>query len=197
MKKGDVMRGWLIGLIGLILLAGPARAEVRIHLFDTRTPVVTDQVFEEESWVLYQEGDSGYLFSVSRDRIEKLEIVRDGAVLTLQITSRGQRGFKDPIRPILLGVAQIRDKHLEELRKRYEEEVGKIGEAARAANEARQAAGALGPSEALFLLAIQRARAEKTLLEYIQVQFSQGKLLELVGQYRKDTGPKPKYYFHR
>lgn len=191
------MRGWLIGLIGLILLAGPARAEVRIHLFDTRTPVVTDQVFEEESWVLYQEGDSGYLFSVSRDRIEKLEIVRDGGVLTLQISSRGQRGFNGPTRGILLGIAQVRDKLLEELRKRYEEEVSKIGEAARAANEARQAAGERGSSEALFLLDIQRERAEKTRLEYLRVHASQEQLLELVGQYRQDTGPKPKYYFHR
>jgi len=188
------MRGWLIGLIGLAVATGPASAEVRIHLVDRTTPVVSGQVFEEEAWVLYEEGDSGYLFSVPRDRVEKLEMVQGGTVRTIEVTAPGQRVFRDFRRRIFSRVVEAQDKIVEEFRKRLQDEAGRVGAAASATNQARQAGGAEAAQEVRVTLDIQRERVNETIQEYKRAQEVLDRSLARFSKYRI-SGPKPTYYF--
>ncbi len=196
MKKGDVVRGWLIGLIGIAVFAAPVSAEVRIYVTGKAAPVVTAEIFEEDGWVLYEENGSGYLFSVPRDRIEKLEIVRDGAVQTVQIIEPAPPVFPDFRPRIWFTVAALQEKFKEELKKKRDEEVGKIAGAADAVNKARQAGDALAVLEARATLAVARDAARTVRDEYERALLWLRRTLEQVSTYR-DVGPKPKYYFYR
>ncbi len=206
MRGGDTMRGWLIGLIGLlwvVALAAPAGAEVRIHLFDKATPVVTDQVFEEEGWVLFQEADSGYLFSVPRERVEKLEIVQGGTVRTIQMTPSQQAGVRDSRRRVLLKILEAENKEADTIFKRLQDELRNMQTATSAATVASQPAApapgavkAVFPQEAQMALALQRERVSE-LFEDVSVV---GRRIERIFQQAekyKLSGPKPKYYFYR
>ena len=196
MRTSDVVRGWLVGLVGIAVLAVPASAEVRIYVTGKAAPVVTAEIFEEDGWVLYEENGSGYLFSVPRDRIEKLEIVRDGAVQTVQIIEPRQPVFPDFRRRIWLAVAALEAKFVEELKKKGVEEVGKIAGAADAANKARQAGDVLAFLEARRALAAASDAARTVSDEYERVLLGRMRTLEQTSMYR-DVGPKPKYYFYR
>ena len=196
MRTAKRVGGWLPGLALALALAGPAGAEVRVYLLDRTEPIMTAEVFEEGPWLFFREGESPYLFTVARDRVERLEIVRDGAVQTLQITPPGQAVFPDARRQILLTVAEIQDARVEELRKALEEEVSKIGAAASAVNQAREAAGALAVVEALQALQIQRERADQAHRHYHQARRDLDRTLGRVEVYQA-MGPKPRYYFYR
>ena len=196
MKTAKTPGGWLVGLALAFALAGPAGAEVKVYLLDRTEPVVTAEVFEEGPWLFYREGESPYLLTVARDRVERLEIVRDSAVQTLQITPPGQAAFPDARRQILLTVAGIQDARVEELRKVLEEEVSKIGAAASAVNQAREAAGILAAVEALQAMQIQRERADQALRQYNQARRGLDHTLGRVEVYRA-AGPTPRYYFYR
>ncbi len=199
MRKGDVMRGWLMGLTGLtgvLVLAPQVLAEVRIYVTGKTAPVVAAEILEEDGWVLYEENGSGYLFSVPRDRIEKLEIVRDGAVQTVQIIDPRQPVFPDFRRRIWLAVEALQAKVVEELKKRYEDEVGKIAGTADAANKAHQAGDVAASVEARLALDIARDRARIAREEYNRALAELRRTNAQVARYR-DVGPKPRYYFHR
>ncbi len=192
------MRGWLIGLIGVVALAGTARAEVRIHVFDQKTPLLTDQVFEEDAWVLYQEDESGYFFSVPRERVEKLEIVQDGAVQTIQITSSGEK-FRDFRRRVFMSVLDAEDKRVDAVFKRLQDELRNMGTAASAASAGSQQQGVAPANfsqEAQFALALQQERVTRLLEEATAAGRRMDRILQRAGKYDL-SGPKPKYYFYR
>jgi len=202
MKTGDVMRGWLIGLIGAVALVAPAAAEVRIHLVDRTTPVVTDQIFEEEAWVLYQEGDSGYLFSVPRERVERLEIVQGGAVRTIQMTPSKGETIRGSRRRILLKILEAENKEADTIFKRLQDELKNLATTTSAVTAAMQP-GASGPGAARAMsrqeaqvLGLQRERLTEVLGELTVVGLRIERILEQAAEY-KARGPKPKYYFHR
>ena len=202
MRTRDVLRPWLIGLIGIVALAVPADGEVRIHIFDKTTPVVSDQIFEEEAWVLYQEGDSGYLFSVPRERVEKLEIVQDGTVRTLPITSQDGR-FRDFRRQVFMAVLEVEDKRVDAVFKRLQDELRNMGTAASAATAGSQPRGpgaAPAPAtfsrEAEFALALQQERVARLLEEATAVGRRMDRILQRAGKY-EISGGKPRYYFYR
>ncbi len=195
------MRGWLIGLIGVVALAGTARAEVRIHVFDQKTPLLTGQVFEEDAWVLYQEDESGYFFSVPRERVEKLEIVQDGRVQTVQIAPSGEK-FRDSRRRVYLSILQAGDKQAEDVFKRLQDEVRNLG-TARAAGAASQPAGPGQPAvtgisseAALFALALQEEKVNRLLEEAAAIYRRNDRILQRAAR-DELSGSKPKYYFHR
>ncbi len=203
MKKGDVMRGWLIGLIGIVVATGSASAEVRIHLVDKTTPVVTDQIFEEEGWVLYQEGDSGYLFSVPRERVEKLEIAQGGAVRTIQMNPSEGGTFRDSRRRVLLSILGAENKEADAVFKRLQDELRNMQTATSAATVASQpgpsgpgAVPAMSPEEVRMALALQRERVSELLEEVSVVGRRVERIFQQAEKY-KGTGPKPKYYFYR
>lgn len=205
MKKGDVMRGWLIGLIGpiwVVALAVPAGAEVRIHLVDKTTPVVTEQIFEEEGWVLYQERDSGYLFSVPREQVAKLEIVQGGAVRTIQMTPSQEPTSRDSRRRVLLKILEAENKEADAIFKRLQDEVKNM-QATSAATAAPRpgasgpgAAGALSAPEVQMALALQHERVSELLEEVAVVGQRVERITQQTAKY-KISGPKPKYYFYR
>jgi len=203
MKTGDVMRGWLIGLIGAVALVAPAAAEVRIHLVDRTTPVVTDQIFEEEAWVLYQEGDSGYLFSVPRERVERLEIVQGGAVRTIQMTPSKGETIRGSRRRILLEILEAENKEADTIFKRLQDELKNLATTTSAVTVAAQpgasgpgAVRAMSPQEAQMALGLQRERLTEVLGELTVVGLRIERILEQAAEY-KARGPKPRYYFHR
>ena len=202
MKTGGVMRGWLIGLIGAVALVAPAAAEVRIHLVDRTTPVITDQIFEEEGWVLYQEGDSGYLFSVPRQRVEKVEIVQGGAVRTIQMGSSQEETIRGSRRRILLKILEAENKEADTIFKRLQDELKNLATTTSAVTAAMQP-GASGPGAARAMsrqeaqvLGLQRERLTEVLGELTVVGLRIERILEQAAEY-KARGPKPKYYFHR
>lgn len=195
------MRGWLIGLIGIAVATGPASAEVRIHLVDRTTPVVSGQVFEEEAWVLYEEGDTGYLFSVPRDRVQKLEIVQDGRTQTVQITPSEEK-FRDSRRRVYIAILEAGDKQAEDVFKRLQDEVRNLG-TARSASAASQPAGPGQPAvtgisseAALFALALQEEKVNRLLEAAAAIYRRNDRILQRAARYEL-SGSKPKYYFHR
>lgn len=220
MRGPGMARAWVVGLAAAVALAGPAGAEVKVYLFDQTKPIETEQVFEEGVWVFYDEGESQYLFSVPRDRVERLEIVQQGAVRTLQITPPGQPVFPDFRREILLSIAIVQDKRVEDLRKQYLDEVTKAAQvapvpaeapgagAAQAPAEAPKAGAAQAPSEAVKAGAAQAsaeapmardiltARAATFRQEYGAALSRLGFVLSQVAKYRA-PGPRPEYYFYR
>lgn len=200
MKRSDILRGWLIGLIGAVALAGPAAAEVRIHLVDKTTPVVTDQIFEEEGWVLYQEGDSGYLFSVPRQRVEKVEIVQGGAVRTIHMGSSQEETFRDSRRRILVKMLEAENKEADTIFKRLQEEVKNMQTATAAATVAGAsgpgAVKAASPLETQMMLGLQRERVAELVEDLSVIGLRSTRIVQQAEKY-KVSGPKPKYYFYR
>lgn len=203
MRKGDAMLGWLIGLVGAVVLVAPAAAEVRIHLFDKTTPVVTDQIFEEEGWVLYQEGDSGYLFSVPRERVEKVEIVQGGAVRTIQMGSSQEVTARGSRRRVLLSILGAENKEADTIFKRLQEELKNM-QAAISGGTAASQPGASGPAavraafpqEVQMALQLQRERISE-LFEDVSVVGRRVERILQQAEKQRAIGPKPKYYFYR
>ncbi len=196
MRGPGMARAWLVGLAAAVALAGPAKAEVRVYLFGQPKPIETEQVFEEGAWVFYYEGESPYLFSVPRDRVERLEIVQQGAVSTLQITPPGQPVSPDFRREILLGIATVQDKRVEDLRKQYLDEITKVAQIATAPAEAAKAGAAQASAEARTALDVLAARAVNLREEYSAAQLRLNFILSQVGKYQA-PGPRPEYYFYR
>jgi hypothetical protein len=201
MTWSDAMRGWLIGLIGIVVATGPAAAEMKIHLLDKTAPVVTGQVFEEEAWVLYEEEDTGYLFSVPRDRVQKLEIVQAGRVRTVQITS-SEAKFRDSRRQVYIAILETGDKRAEDVFKRLQEEVRSLG-TARSAATASQPAGPGQPTvtgisaqASLFALALQEEKVNRILEEAASIYRRNDRILQRAARYELSKS-KPRYYFHR
>lgn len=208
MRGLGLVSAWLVGLAAAVSLAGPAGAEVRVYLSDQTKPIETEQVFEEGVWVFYNEGESRYLFSVPRDRVERLEIVQDGVIRTLLITPPGQPVFPDFHREILLSIAIVQDKRVEDLRKQYLDEVTKVAQVApvpaeavkvgpaQAPAEAPKAGAAQAPAEAPLAGDILTARAASFRQEYVAALSRLGFVLSRVAKYHA-PGPRPEYYFYR
>jgi len=197
MRRGGMLRGGLIGLIGIAVLAPPASAEVRIYVTGKAAPVVTDQIFEEDGWVLYEENGSGYLFSTPRERVQKIEIVQGGIVRTLQMTPSGER-FRDFHRYVFLSVLAAGDKHGEDVFKRIQEEVKNLAATRSAMTVPPQQPGGIGgisPEATVFATALQEDRINGLLEEAGVIYRRNDRLLQEAGRYER--GPKPKYYFYR
>jgi len=200
MRTAKRLGGWLLGLALASVLAGPAGAEVRLYLLDRTEPIVTAEVFEEGPWLFYREGGSPYLFTVARDRVERLEIVRDGAVQTLQITAPGQEAFPDARPQVLLAILDAEDKRVEDVMKKLQEEMQNMVAATSAltASEQPQAGGAPGviTQEARAALTLQQERVNRVLQEAAAVSRRIERILERVVK-RGVTRPETRYYFYR
>lgn len=183
---------WLAGLMAIAALAGPAGAEVKVYLLDQPEPIVTAEVFEEGPWLFYREGESPYLLTIARNRVERLEIVRDGAVQTVQITPPGEAVFPDFRRQVFLSIAELLDKRVEELRKQYVDEVSKVATVATAERSGAPQASV----EARAAAAIVAERAASLREEYEAARARLEVVLDRAASYRA-TAPKPRYYFYR
>lgn len=200
MRTAKRVGGWLPGLALALVLAGPAGAEVRVYLLDRTEPIMTAEVFEEGPWLFFREGESPYLFTVARDRVERLEIVRDGAVQTLQITPPGQAAFPDARRQIFVVVLESEDRRVEEVMKKLQEEMQNMAtatEAVTASQLLRPGAGeAVTFQESRAALALQQERVNSVLVEAAAVSRRIDRILERVGKYGV-TRPETRYYFYR